>query len=236
MDETSRGSVRPGPTTSAFQFRSNPTHPLNAHIVDAVRHLHAPVRDAGGHFGVSLAALRRAAPEAAPILHAEYRDLPIERSHERWSLVYLLSRLGHPVSLPALEAIAAEPLPRERADDPHHGGTTAREVMIRTTAAEGLGDLAAAGDREAIDRLLRHASHHPVFSVRRTCAQAYLEHGGPDARGVLLRALPPGEHFVVDLRVIDPGDVPAVEPPARRRSATEARELQPPPRAAPRRF
>ena len=101
--------------------------------------------------------------------------------------------------------------------------TVGEEVMIRTTAIEGITHLAGGGDRQALDLLRKH-THHDTFSVRRAAIQGYLEAAGPDAREELRRMLPERDHFILDIRRADVQEVPqpSVEP------TTEDRDQVPP--------
>jgi len=64
----------------------------------------------------------------------------------------------------------------------------AEEVMIRTTAVEGLVRLSADGVAEAHQVLLKHAAHR-TFSIRRACVQGLMETGTDDDKKKLRRLL-----------------------------------------------
>ena len=155
----------------------------------------------------ALNALCRHGKELVSIVAAEYRDLPASQYLDRWSLIQLLTDLPNSASLPFLDDLLSIPIPPEESANPHSFSTAGEEVMIRTTAAEAVTQIAADGDRKALDILLKHARHES-FSVKRACIQGYLTHGGPDARDVLTKLLPERDLFILDIQRRDVRQVP----------------------------
>jgi hypothetical protein len=175
--------------------------PVAQHVHDAVAQMHT-VGGAGS--AATLNSLRQNITQAIPTIEQLYRAAPASNYTERWSLVKVLVDLHHPSTLTSLNTIVNTPLPNVQGEEAPF--TLAEETMIRTTAAEEIGRQAGAGQAEALALLLKNCQN-PVFSVKQTSVQAYLAHGGPNARATLEKLLPPGERFVLDIRAIGPAEL-----------------------------
>lgn len=178
--------------------------PVDQNVHQAVKQLHSLNSD---KYAASLVTLRQSAADAAPAIKHTYAALPAESYVERWSLVKVLADMNHPATLKPLENIATAPLPAAQGGDATH--VLAEETIIRTTAAEGIAQLAATGQADALAALLQNCQS-PVFSVKQVSVQAYLAAGGPTARATLERLLPPAQHFVLDIRAVGAADLPAI--------------------------
>jgi hypothetical protein len=124
------------------------------------------VRQLGQHNGA----------DVARFVEDRYRELPEEWYVERWALVKLIADLAPRDALSFLDEILSTFIPPERfpqAEEAHpHGfSSVMEEVIIRTTAVEGLRRLFAAGVTDARRRMLDHAGHEN-FSVRRALVMA----------------------------------------------------------------
>src|SRR5215212_4366256 len=64
----------------------------------------------------------------------------------RWALVYTATKLEHPAVLPMLKDLVLTPIPPERSPILLAFSTVAQETILRTTAVDGVGRLAHAGD------------------------------------------------------------------------------------------
>lgn len=170
-----------------FSFRGSRDRELNALIVEAVSRMGGTGEDAEEDYQRALDALRQRAADALPVIVAEYEALPEDRYLDRWSLVHLLSELRQPEAAPALNRIITSRIPAEKAKGSHDASTVAEEVIIRTTAVEGVVRLSADGVAEARKILLRHARNR-TFSIRRASVQGLLE-TGDDADRRELRSL-----------------------------------------------
>ena len=178
------------------------------------------------------AALRMLArkPDAAVAAVAEmYRATSEDQYITRWAQVQLLSDLREKAALDFFEKILAEPIPPEKAPDMITYSTVGEEVMIRTTAIEGITRLAATGDRQAL-QLLRKYAQHEVFSIKRAAVQGYLETAGPDARDQLRKTLRAQDHTILDIRRRDVHEVPQprIERPSTKRDEPPPARLVPP--------
>lgn len=170
-----------------FSFRESGDEGLNALVVEAVNRMGGAGEDAEDRYQRALEPLRERADEAVELVSAEYEALPEESYLDRWSLVQLLSELRNPGAIKALNRIITSRIPGEKAKEAHDVSTVTEEVMIRTTAVEGLVRLSAEGVEEARQVLLRHAKHRRL-SIRRACVQGLME-TGDDADRRELRAL-----------------------------------------------
>ncbi len=155
----------------------------------------------------ALGRLRRKAKRACDAIAAEYDALPEDAYLDRWSLVMLLAELGHRNATTTFAAILESGIPEERSGDPHGFTTVGEEVMIRTTAVEGLERLAAEGEDAAVEVLLANVTHEN-FSVRRAAVQALVATGGDEMPERLAEMLPERHR---DLLRIERRDVRGVE-------------------------
>src|SRR6267378_3110435 len=162
-----------------FLFRGSRNKEVNALIVEAVNRMGGVGDDAEEQYRRALAALKSRADEAVEILAAEYEALPEERYLDRWSLVQLLCDLRDPKAVKVLTGIVASKVPPEKFKESHDFSSVTEEVIIRTTAVDGLAKLSADGVEEARRALLRHSGNR-VFSIRRASVQGLMETGADE--------------------------------------------------------
>ncbi len=193
-----------------FGFKETPDDPLNERIVDAVNMMGAIGSDAEANYQAALDTLRNQSEKVISIVAAEYRNLPKNQYLDRWALVQLLAELKEPSSLSILDEVLVRRIPPEQSKAPHSFTTVGEEVLIRTTAVEAITRIAADGNKEALQLLLKHA-RHKNFSVKRACIQGYLAHGGKNARKVLVEVLPKKDHRILDIRRLDVHEVPQAQ-------------------------
>jgi hypothetical protein len=170
-----------------FSFRGSQDRRLNALIVEAINRMGGVGENAERNYQQALEELRKRGEDAVDVLAGEYEALPEDRYFDRWSLVQLLSELRQPAAAAPLNRIITSRIPAEKAKGSHDASTVAEEVIIRTTAVEGVVRLSADGVEEARRILLRHARNR-TFSIRRASVQGLLE-TGDDADKRELRAL-----------------------------------------------
>ena len=147
---------------------------------------------------------------------------------ERWALLQLAIDLGHPVAGEYLAEFVRRPIPEERSEDPVHGvSTVTEEVVLRTTAIEGLARLFRR-DVDSTDVLLETVASSDYAAMRRASWFALIDGGRDDAveraRGLLqeseygwiidVRRIPVEEAEQHDPTLIVPGrptrgDIPA---------------------------
>ena len=191
-----------------FSFADSKDEKLNGLIVEAVNRMGGTGERAEDDYQVALEQLRARAEEAADVVAAEYQALPEDSYLDRWSLVHLLVELRSPTTVEALNRIIASRIPAEKAKESHDISTRTEEVMIRTTAVEGLVRLSAGGVEQARTALLRHAGHRE-FSVRRACVQGLMETGTDEdkkqLRGLLKER---GEEGLLKIKRMDVREAP----------------------------
>ena len=207
--------------------QEDPNSP-NAQIRAAIAQMSALGPNAEADYQMSLRRLASNPQEAVAAISDVYRRVSEDQYLSRWSLVQLLSDLRDPAALSAFENILSTPIPPEKAPQMNLYSTVGEEVMIRTTAIDGITQLAARGERQALELLLRYVQHD-VFSIKRAAIQGYLQVAGPEGREQLLKTLPPQDHFILDIRQVDVQNVPQ----PRIEQAYQERD-QPPPAELPR--
>ena len=203
MDTDDSLTTREGQRTSNVRHRPGD---LDSRVRATIARMSAQGPDAEWEYQAALRALA-GEPDVAAVVASFYRATPEDQYIERWSHVHLLSDLRDRSALAVLEAIVSAPIPAEKAPDMVTYSTVGEEVMIRTTAIEGITRLAVEGDREALELLLRFAQHE-TFSVRRAAIQGYVEAAGPNARDELRDRLAEEDRFILDIRRADVQDVP----------------------------
>ena len=171
-----------------FSFRTSKAKDLNALIVEAINRMGGVGDDAEDNYKRALSSLTKWGPSVLELIVTEYEDLPEDRYLDRWSLVQLVVDLRYPEAVKALDRIITSRIPAEKAKGSHDVSTVAEEVMIRTTAVEGLVRLSADGVAGAQQVLLKHAAHR-TFSIRRACVQGLMETGTDDDKKKLRRLL-----------------------------------------------
>jgi hypothetical protein len=203
MDTDDTLTVREAPRAPT---RQEGPDSLSSHIRAAIDHMSAQGPEAESNYRAVVRALA-AEPRAVEALAATYRATPEDQYIERWARVNLLSDLRDNNALSVLDHILSTPIPPEKSPDMITYSTVGEEVMIRTTAIEGISRVAESGNRQALELLLKH-TQHDNFSVRRAAIQGYLAAAGPDAREELRKRLPERDHFILDIRRADVQDVP----------------------------
>lgn len=104
-----------------------------------------------------------------------------EAYEERWALTQLLVDLESPDAAEALTDLVRAPIPPEKSKDPSHGlSTVTEEVILRTTAIEGLARLQRQ-EVDTTDTLLETISGSEYVSLRRAAWFALVDGGRDDA-------------------------------------------------------
>ncbi len=195
-------------TEHPFSFQTSKDKELNAVIVDAINRMGGVGDDAEENYRRALRSLTKWGPGVLDVIVAEYDDLPEDRYLDRWSLVQLIVELRYPEAVKALNRILAARIPAEKIKKSHDMSTVAEEVIIRTTAVEGLVRLSADGVAEARDVLLKHAAHR-TFSIRRACVQGLMQTGTDDDKRKLRRLLKERkEESLLKIKQVDVRSVP----------------------------
>jgi hypothetical protein len=158
-------------------------------------------------------------------------SLPEEAYEERWALTQLAVDLQHPRTAEYLADLVRRPVPPERAEDPGHGqSTVTEEVILRTTAIEGLARLAREGAdathgriESLLGALLETLDSTPYLSLRRAAWFALVDSGDQDALSRARELLASrGEEWVTTMRRIPVEEAPQANP------TSPDREVPPP--------
>jgi hypothetical protein len=191
-----------------FSFRGSRNKEVNALIVEAVNRMGGVGDDAEENYRRALAALKGRVDEVVDIVAAEYEALPEEQYLDRWSLVQLLSELRDPKAVKILNGIVASKIPPEKFKESHDFSSVIEEVIIRTTAIDGLAKLSADGVEEARRALLRHSGNR-MFSIRRASVQGLMETGtDQDKKELRAKLKAKGEERLLKIRRVDVRQVP----------------------------
>ena len=99
---------------------------------------------------------------------------------ERWALVQLAVDLEHPIAAEYLTDFVQRPIAEEQTEDTAHGlSTVTEEVVLRTTAIEGLARLARQGV-DTTDALLQTISSSDYVAMRRAAWFAMVDGGSEE--------------------------------------------------------
>jgi hypothetical protein len=122
---------------------------------------------------------------------------------ERWALLQLAIDLEHPAAGEYLAEFVRRPIPEERSQDPVHGvSTVTEEVILRTTAIEGLARLFRR-DVDSTDVLLETVGSSDYAAMRRASWFALIDGGRDDAVERARGLLQESEYgWIVDVRRI----------------------------------
>ena len=120
----------------------------------------------------------------------------------RWGLIHAAAELRHHAALPFFRSVVLTPIPPERSPDPH-SSTVAEETILRTTAVDGVADLARRGDKAAVEALFDFMAV-PSISIKRAAVQGLLKvEQGESLRGRIEERLCPEDRFLLDIRPLD---------------------------------
>lgn len=193
--------------SSPFTFKHSRDARLQRLVVDAVNSMGGIGEGAEERYRQSVGRIKPKAAPAIVLMAKELDALPEDQYLSRWSLVHLISELEDDSSVPHLDRIARSKIPAEKSKLLHQFSTRAEELLIRTTAVDGITRLARKGVVEATKGLLELASNK-VLSIQRAAVQGYLEVGGRTARKELKALLPEDRHFLLDIERVDVKAVP----------------------------
>jgi hypothetical protein len=214
-------------TAKRTAVKVNPDSPAGL-ATNALSLMSASGPHAESNYQAALRALARQPDAAVAAVTEMYRAAPEDQYITRWAQVQLLSDLRDSAALEFFQSILAAPIPPEKAPDMITYSTVGEEVMLKTTAIEGITRLATTGDRRALE-LLREYAEHEVLSIKRAAVQGYVEAVGPKGREELRKILKKQDHFILDIRRTEVQKVPQPRPD--RPSTTK--DEPPPARLAP---
>lgn len=190
-----------------FKFKSPTDKKLNTLIVNAINAMGAFGDDAEKQYQRYLKQLKE---NDSGILITEYSNLHESQYLDRWSIVQLVSDICNEKNLDFFNKVIIEKIPKEKSKETHSFSTVGEEVMIRTTAIDGISKLAGNGNKEAVNSLLNHTNNQN-FSIKRAAIQAFIEVGGKDSIEILKKHLPKESHFILEIKRTDARNVPQAD-------------------------
>lgn len=179
------------------------TSPIGQRVLNYLSVINASGDDAEERYKEAVGAMREFAADAAVEIARMECGCRVRDYSGRWGLVYAASELHHPAALPYLRSVVMTPIPPEESADPHGFSTVAEETIVRTTAVDGVVQLAGQGHAEAIEALFGFL-RMPSISIKRAAVQGLLNvRQGESLRGQIEAMLCPEERFLLDIRPLD---------------------------------
>ena len=221
MTEGRPGSEPPPQASDALNVNPGPpdadpisNSPAGRRLRDALNVMNDFREDARERWADTLSEMRERAADVVVEIAAAEAATDRENYPLRFQLVHTAAELKSPEALPFLRQFVRTRIPPERSKDPHSFSTVAEETILRTTAVEGVEQLAAEGNNEAQEALWGFLEQDSL-SVRRATVQALLATGGEGVRQRIEESLPEHQRFLLDIRRMEPGEVPQIEDPER---------------------
>src|SRR5215216_1138696 len=190
--------------------------PAGRLLRDSLNLMNNPREEARERRAEALSQMRERAADVVVEIAAAEAAADRDNYPLRFQLVHTAAELKRPEALPFLRQFVRTRIPPERSKDPHSFSTVAEETILRTTAVEGVEQLAAEGNNEAQEALLGFLGQDSL-SVRRAAVQALLATGGEGVRQRIEESLPENQRFLLDIRRVEPDEVPQIENPERHR-------------------
>lgn len=185
---------------------------LYGSLVELTTAMTASGRDAEGRYQ-ELLRRHREDDEFVTLVVRTLEALDESRYVERWALVQVLTDLEHPAAGDHFAEFVQRPVPPEQAEDTAHGlSTVTEEVVLRTTAIEGLARLSRHGV-DSTDVLLQTISSSDYVAMRRAAWFALVDSGreeGVDQARQLLEKR--GDGWIAGLRRLPPGEAEQPDP------------------------
>ncbi len=206
--------------------------PAGVALANVIAAMNRPGDDAEAEYQRSLGELRRQAETVVIEIARASKDCDEADYPSRWALVHVAAELRHPAALPFLRNLVETPIPPEQSKDPHSFSTVAEETILRTTAVEGVGELAGEHKNREAQEALWEFLKQPSLSIRRAAVQSLYGAAGSSkrVRDRMASLLPENERFLLDLKRVDVTDVPQVSRPQRHLSqAGREGRAEPPP-------
>jgi hypothetical protein len=192
-----------------FKLKSSKDDKLNTLIVNAINAMGAFGDDADMQYQKYVKQLKENSATKS-ILITEYSDMGESQYLDRWSIIQLVSDIGDGSTLDFFNKVIKAKIPKEKSKELHSYSTVGEEVMIRTTAIEGISKLAANGNAEAVKSLLNHTNNEN-FSIKRAAIQAFIEVGGKDSIAILKKHLPKASLHLLEIKRTDVRNVPQAD-------------------------
>jgi hypothetical protein len=209
------GSDREGAVDDKLRSQPRPQPVQVSRVVALINNLVEAVYsvgdDAEDAYRAALEDLRAVADEAAIALARLESDSDRRNYPRRWALIYAAAQLEHEAVLPFLCQVVLTPIPPEQSANPHSFSTVKEETVLRSTAVEGVGTLAARGNDRARDSLLEFLSMDSI-SIRRASVQSLLAIDG-GMREQIAERLPRDFYYLLEIRPVGVADVTQIKDP-----------------------
>jgi hypothetical protein len=196
-------------------------------INNLIEAMYAAGDDAETAYQAALKALRLVAEEAAIALARLESDCDRRSYPRRWALIYAATQLERDSLLPFLRQVALTPIPPEQSHNPHSYSTVKEETVLRATAVDGVGTLAARGSERARDSLFEFLAIDSI-SIRQASIRSLLAIDDT-MRERITEYLPRDAHYLLDVRPVAVTDVPQVKNPRRHLRKGRSHEKPAPP-------
>lgn len=186
-----------------------------ARLRDALAAMYAVSEDAKDLYDRAVESLKRDPEEMTVAIIAAYGRCPSGDYPQRHALVCAASVMGNAGALPFLASVALSEIPTEASSNPHSFSTVAEETIIRMSAVDGIAHHAHAGDKRAIEILMRCVESRS-FSIRRAAVTGIMgTREGKKLRSRMEALIPKEEHFVFRLRKVHVSEAIQVKDPTR---------------------
>ena len=218
-------SVEEGALRSVF-----PDGPAGVLLRTFVEAANSEGEDAQAVYEEALQALRQAPERIAVGIARALGSCPDEDNGLKWTLVHAAAELRDAAALPLLGELVTTPIPPEVSSDPHSYSSVEDETVLRTTAVDGVAELAARGDEQAEEMLFEFLDV-PSISIRRAAVQGLLRSPrGEELRDRIAEYLPRDQRFLLELKATRVEDVEQISDPRRYLSELgRAGEIEQPP-------
>jgi hypothetical protein len=193
-----------------FSFKNSKNKVLNNLIVEVVNLMGGIGECAEQNYKCAIEKILKNKSNVLKIITDELSEMPAEKYLDRWSLMYLLIELKSSKSLNYLAEIIESEIPPEKSKSAHDFTTVGEEVIIRTTAVEGVFRLAFDGDKNALEILYKNITNKN-FSIKRACIQAILEIDKENGEKNIIKRLPKEEHFIISITKKHPSEVKTIQ-------------------------
>jgi hypothetical protein len=189
--------------------------------------LYAADEDADKRYKAALKELKRDPGEAVIAIVRASSSCDNANYPRRWALVYAATQMEHEAALPFFRELVLAPLPDGKRSPDHRNTPLREETILRTTAIDGVGRLAARGNKRALEYLQEFVDV-PSVSVRRAAVQEILK-AAPRSRSQLEKRLPPEHRFLLDVKQVHVSNAPQIKDPSVHLRDPKARPKDPAP-------
>jgi hypothetical protein len=196
-------------------------------VNNLIEAMYAAGDEAEAAYQAALKALRPVADEAAIALARLESDCDRRSYPRRWALIYAATQLERDSLLPFLRQVVLTPIPPEQSHNPHSYSTVKEETVLRATAVDGVGALAARGSEHARDSLFEFLAIDSI-SIRQASIRSLLAID-ETMRDRIAEYLPRDARYLLDVRPVAVTEVPQIKNPRRHLRKGRSHEKPTPP-------